>query len=436
MGTSGILGFRKKDQRKGSYNHYDSYDLAFDVAKFLAQTSLAELAHLAKLVDKLTWVDVHQSPVATELVEIYERYGYNYENFGGRTRGHSSWGDVLYTTQGTAALFEILDGKLKHLTDQTGFLDRFGCEWAYFIDFELRQVEIWAYRQGFALVSFDGLVEAYRKYETSTERYRFFNVFLKKAFAIGNFGSDYELEDDDLQLRNVEVKKGREIIKDEAETAGLDSKQPSPEIEIRRVTYPCASACLMSLPIELHHQIIRHLNTDSIEDLPALYDDAKASVEAQWALKRACKHFWHLPELIAPSDFFDRHSLLPTVKRRHRQRLIIAALAPEGFPGACFPCYKCRKFLTLDNLYPLWGGKFYFWDGEYLSCCTPCLTELANDVEGKAIKELLHAKWGSAGEDEDRRYWRLRQTLERVRSLMSLEVQQRLVEAGVLQRVI
>lgn len=58
----------------------------------------------------------------------------------------------------------------------------------------------------------------------------------------------------------------------------------------------------------------------------------------------------------------------------------------------CRSLYNCRKFLPLDCLHPFWGGKFFFWNEQHLSCCITCSTELANDAGGKAIEKMLEAE--------------------------------------------
>jgi hypothetical protein len=157
--------------------------------------------------------------------------------------------------------------------------------------------------------------------------------------------------------------------------------------------------------------------------LPSLYDDGRVNIQAQWALKRTCKHFWNLSELIAPSDFFNLHHNLafPVVKKREEQRLIAAAFAPWSFPQACFLCYKCRNFLALSDLHPFWGEHFYVWNERYLLCFTPCLTELADDASGRAVEKMLYSDSRHRDKDED--------VFLRVQDLMSVEVQQELIEA-------
>lgn len=135
MGTRGLFGFRKKGQRKASHNNYDSNDLALEFTRFLVQISPAELVRLAKLVDELIWVDSDSPLEPTATIETYEHYGYNYEIFSSSSRGRYCWDDMRYAIQGVRSLYEILDGKLKHMINETDQLHSFGIEWSYFIDF-------------------------------------------------------------------------------------------------------------------------------------------------------------------------------------------------------------------------------------------------------------------------------------------------------------
>lgn len=54
-----------------------------------------------------------------------------------------NWYNLLHRLQGAKALPPILDGSLKHLSDDTKFAaDTLFCEWAYYIDFADRTLEI------------------------------------------------------------------------------------------------------------------------------------------------------------------------------------------------------------------------------------------------------------------------------------------------------
>jgi hypothetical protein len=53
-----------------------------------------------------------------------------------------NWYNLLHRLQGGKALPYILDGSLKHLSDDTDFaVDGLFCEWAYWIDFSDRTFE-------------------------------------------------------------------------------------------------------------------------------------------------------------------------------------------------------------------------------------------------------------------------------------------------------
>jgi hypothetical protein len=110
---------------------------------------------------------------------------------------------------------------------------------------ELRDVEIWSGGYEFALVSFDGLVKAFQEHEARTERYRLFDVVLKEKFAIGEFGADCGLNEEDYYMKtwHVDVENAPEPAKVEATSSAL---------QLTITAYPSAPGTLMDLPTELH----------------------------------------------------------------------------------------------------------------------------------------------------------------------------------------
>jgi hypothetical protein len=83
-------------------------------------------------------------------------------------------------------LEEIYAGRLKHLIDGTNFLqDGLFCEWAYFIDFEERELEVWASGALLETLKFEELGEGKKAMERVDRDYR------RKA------GDDVESEGED-----------------------------------------------------------------------------------------------------------------------------------------------------------------------------------------------------------------------------------------------
>ena len=74
------------------------------------------------------------------------------------------WENLLGKLKGADMLPYIADGSLKHLIDNTSFLeDGLFCEWAYFIDLEAQELEIWAYGDLFEVMKFEEFSEQHMK---------------------------------------------------------------------------------------------------------------------------------------------------------------------------------------------------------------------------------------------------------------------------------
>jgi len=161
MGTRGLLGFRKKGAYKGAYNHFDSYPdgLGVTIVKFILSLSSSDRQRMIEHISELTWVDQASKPDDAAIVRYV---GLQYANLSVGDRTPDDWYCLLHKMQNGACLKEILEGNLKHLSDDTSFLeDGLFCEWAYFVDFEEGELETWSSGQKVDVVKFEDLKDDY-----------------------------------------------------------------------------------------------------------------------------------------------------------------------------------------------------------------------------------------------------------------------------------
>ncbi|KAJ3507441.1 hypothetical protein NLJ89_g6303 [Agrocybe chaxingu] len=165
MGTRGLLGFIIGAQRHADYNHYDSYPdaLGHDIVAFLLSLKGPEdYEKMAGLVRNITWVDEASTP-SPELQRKYSELGFSNPQVSNQSL--EEWYCLLDKMQGAAALPAIQNGDLEHLVESIDFIeDTLFCEWAYFIDFENRKFETWAYGEKLDEVAFQVLVEKGQEY--------------------------------------------------------------------------------------------------------------------------------------------------------------------------------------------------------------------------------------------------------------------------------
>lgn len=103
-------------------------------------------------VNNLTWFDPKSTP-DKEFVERYTKLGYIGEENLHRDAA-KDWYMLLHRMQGTSCLLEILKGHLRHLSDDSGFLENsLICEWAYYVDFEEGELEVWRASRLFGVLS-------------------------------------------------------------------------------------------------------------------------------------------------------------------------------------------------------------------------------------------------------------------------------------------
>ncbi|TID23420.1 hypothetical protein E2P81_ATG02991 [Venturia nashicola] len=144
MPTRGLLGFRRKGIRKASQNNYDSYPegLGKEIIEFILNLSDTDHDRMQEHLENLTWVDLNSKPDEAS-VERYTQLGLSDEETL-RYGPAEDWYMLLHRMQGGRCLPAILKGDLLHLIDDSAFLeDTMFCEWAYYIDFEEEELEVW-----------------------------------------------------------------------------------------------------------------------------------------------------------------------------------------------------------------------------------------------------------------------------------------------------
>lgn len=149
MGTRGLIGFIIKGVRKGAYNHFDSYPegLGNDIVKFILALRKEDIIKMQTLVEavstrcsairRLPGTLADPPPQLVWVTEI-----------------DSS------TTHNRDLLQRVWEGQ-KEVVDATDFLyDGMFCEYAYFVDFDKRRIEVFAGWEGLtAMWSFEGLAK-------------------------------------------------------------------------------------------------------------------------------------------------------------------------------------------------------------------------------------------------------------------------------------
>jgi hypothetical protein len=134
MGTRGAYGFRKNDQDKVTYNHWDSYPsgLGADVVEFIQGSSIDEMNQLA---DKIKLVDGRSTPTEEDLELCKDVTNLSVSN--GSTE---DWYCVLRETQGN---LDILREIPLMIDSHTFLVDSLFCEWAYIINLDENVLEIY-----------------------------------------------------------------------------------------------------------------------------------------------------------------------------------------------------------------------------------------------------------------------------------------------------
>lgn len=135
MSTRGALGFRNATKDKVTYNHSDSYPswLGIQVMSFLHDTPETELKEIANRIE-LVSDDVKPTP---EQIEAYKKHA----DVKVSSQSLQDWYCLLRNTQGDLSHYR---NGLRHMIDSHDFLkDSLFCEWAYIINTDSGELEIY-----------------------------------------------------------------------------------------------------------------------------------------------------------------------------------------------------------------------------------------------------------------------------------------------------
>lgn len=152
MSTRGTFGLQVDNKIKAFYNHYDSYYSCLgqgiiDTVKTLQQNNMFDQFKYNFMT--LNWVDNEIEP-SEELKQYYSVLEYlgnsNFNHFGNK-----EWYSLLRNAQSATSLALIASGYLKHLIDNSEFIDDdVFCEYSYIFNFDSNHLDI--YRMGRNLV--------------------------------------------------------------------------------------------------------------------------------------------------------------------------------------------------------------------------------------------------------------------------------------------
>lgn len=134
MGTRGCFGFVIEGEEKLAYNQFDSYPSGrgVEVLRWAREASLDDVRKQAKALRVVS----EDTPPTPEEIERLEEF----HDAGVSTGSPTEWYSLLRNTQGDMA--EIL--RAGYVEDASGFpLDSLFCEWAYVVDLDEEQLEVY-----------------------------------------------------------------------------------------------------------------------------------------------------------------------------------------------------------------------------------------------------------------------------------------------------
>ena len=148
MGTRGLYGFRKNEQDKTSYNHFDSYPegLGADVLKFIRNHSIEEMN---EFYDRIIMVDQRITPTYKQKENCIKN---GFVNLSVSNQSENDWYCLLRNLQGE--LEKLYECEFPYMIDDSDFIkDSLFCEYAYIINLDTNVLEFY---KGFQHVPQDG----------------------------------------------------------------------------------------------------------------------------------------------------------------------------------------------------------------------------------------------------------------------------------------
>lgn len=141
MGTRGLYGFRKNNEDKTTYNHFDSYPdyLGVNILKFIRKHSNAALN---EFYDRIIMVDENEKPTSKEIGHCFVNEAVNLDV---GTQSIDDWYCLLREMQGN--LEALFNWEFPYMIDNRNFIkDSLFCEYAYIINLDNNVLE---YYEGF-----------------------------------------------------------------------------------------------------------------------------------------------------------------------------------------------------------------------------------------------------------------------------------------------
>jgi len=135
LGTRAAYGIRSGHQDKITYNHFDGYPsyLGINIMSFIHDTPDKELREIA---DRIEMVQEDSKPSAKQIKQ-YKQYA----DLNVSSQSLTDWYCLLRETQGDLTPYK---NGLTHIIDSHDFLkDSLFCEWAYIINVDKGELEIY-----------------------------------------------------------------------------------------------------------------------------------------------------------------------------------------------------------------------------------------------------------------------------------------------------
>ena len=148
MGTRGLYGFRKNEQDKTTYNHFDSYPeyLGVNILEFIKKHSIAEMNTFC---DRIVMVDQNNIPTDEQKKNCKEN---NFIDLRVSSQSENDWYCLLRNVQGD--LETLYKCKDPYMIDNSDFIkNSLFCEYAYIINLDTNMLEFY---KGFQHVPQDG----------------------------------------------------------------------------------------------------------------------------------------------------------------------------------------------------------------------------------------------------------------------------------------
>jgi len=189
MGTRGLYGFYKNGITKATYNHWDSYPegLGLDLLEELREYTIEQLN---ETFDRIILVS-ESSKATDEQIEECKRY----LDLSVSTRSSNDWYCLLRQAQGSLRPW-VKDG-LRYMIDNASFIrDSLFCEWAYIINLDTNELEVWK--------GFQRLPVKSRYYDHRSPVHGYYPCVLVKRYKLDSLPSNEKFLEDMKVVEMIE----------------------------------------------------------------------------------------------------------------------------------------------------------------------------------------------------------------------------------------